>query len=62
MTESCWYRTNLPNLWRYAKNRFTHIVDPEADVSGFLPRRRPRIEEVEAMATVVSERFSERQR
>ena len=62
MTESCWYRTNLPNLWRYAKNRFTHIVDPEADVSGFLPHRRPRIEEVEAMATVVSERFSERQR
>lgn len=32
MTESCWYETNLPNLWRYAKNRFRNIVDREADV------------------------------
>jgi hypothetical protein len=33
MTESCWYETNLPNLWRYAKNRFRNIYDKDADVS-----------------------------
>lgn len=32
MTESCWYETNLANLWRYAKNRFRNIYDKEADV------------------------------
>ncbi len=33
MNESCWYETNLPNLWRYAKNRMRNLVyDKEADV------------------------------
>jgi hypothetical protein len=32
MTESCWYRTNLPNLVRYLKNRIMHLYDREADV------------------------------
>jgi hypothetical protein len=32
MTESCWYITNLPNLWRYAKNRLRNLRDREADV------------------------------
>lgn len=32
MVESCWYKTNLPNLWRYAKNRLKHMVDREADI------------------------------
>ena len=36
MTESCWYDTNLPNLWRYAKNRFRNLVDREADVERVL--------------------------
>jgi hypothetical protein len=36
MNESCWYETNLPNLWRYAKNRFRNIVDKEADVNRVL--------------------------
>jgi hypothetical protein len=36
MNESCWYETNLANLWRYAKNRFRNIVDREADVSRVL--------------------------
>ncbi|MBI2679080.1 MAG: hypothetical protein HYX28_09890 [Candidatus Koribacter versatilis] len=36
MAESCWYETNLPNLWRYAKNRFRNIVDKEADVDRVL--------------------------
>jgi hypothetical protein len=33
MSESCWYETNFPNLWRYAKNRMRNFMyDPEADV------------------------------
>jgi hypothetical protein len=33
MYESCWYQTNLPNLWRYAKNRLRNFYDREADLS-----------------------------
>jgi hypothetical protein len=34
MGESCWYETNLPNLWRYAKNRARNFnYDREADVT-----------------------------
>ncbi len=33
MTQSCWYETNLSNLWHYAKNRFRNLHDKEADVS-----------------------------
>jgi hypothetical protein len=63
MTESCWYRTNVPNLWRYAKHRFTHIVDPEADVRRFLPgRRRSSVEPVPtAIASVAAKDLSETQ-
>jgi len=32
MAENCWYATNIPNLWRYAKNRLRNLVDREADV------------------------------
>lgn len=33
MSESCWYQTNLPNLWRYAKNRARNFMyDKDADV------------------------------
>ena len=33
MPESCWYETNLANLWRYAKNRMRNLVyDKDADV------------------------------
>jgi hypothetical protein len=46
MTENCWHNTNLPNLWRYAKNRFHNLVDKEADVERVLavtgvPTTRP---------------------
>ena len=61
MTESCWYRTNMPNLWRYAKNRFTHIVDPESDVSRYLPGRRSPVESVGAIATVTGKKLTETQ-
>lgn len=34
MGESCWYETNVPNLWRYAKNRARNFnYDREADVA-----------------------------
>jgi len=32
MYESCWYDTNIPNLWNYLKNRLNNLVDKEADV------------------------------
>jgi len=34
MGESCWYQTNLSNLWRYAKNRARNFLhDKDADVA-----------------------------
>jgi hypothetical protein len=33
MSESCWYETNLANLWRYARNRMRNLVyDKDADI------------------------------
>jgi hypothetical protein len=33
MSESCWYQTNIPNLWRYARNRARNLFyDRDADV------------------------------
>ena len=33
MSESCWYQTNVPNLWRYARNRARNLFyDRDADV------------------------------
>lgn len=33
MSESCWYQTNVSNLWRYAKNRGRNLFyDLDADV------------------------------
>jgi hypothetical protein len=32
MYESCWYDSNIPNLWNYLKNRLNNLVDKEADV------------------------------
>jgi hypothetical protein len=36
MAECCWYRTNLPNLWRYLMNRVRNVHDHEADVEHLL--------------------------
>jgi hypothetical protein len=37
MAESCWYQTNLSNLWRYARNRTRYLFyDPDADVERLL--------------------------
>jgi len=33
MAQSCWYQTNVPNLWRYARNRIRNVFyDPDADI------------------------------
>lgn len=41
MSESCWYQTNLPNLWRYARNRARNLFyDPDADVERLLKPRK----------------------
>jgi hypothetical protein len=40
MRESCWYETNLPNLWRYAKNRLRNLYDRDADLER-VPVRLP---------------------
>jgi hypothetical protein len=33
MSKSCWYQTNVPNLWRYARNRARNLFyDRDADV------------------------------
>jgi hypothetical protein len=37
MAQSCWYETNLANLWRYGKNRFRNLFyDRDADISRIL--------------------------
>lgn len=37
MSESCWYQTNLPNLWRYGRNRIRNLFyDRDADVERLL--------------------------
>lgn len=37
MSESCWYQTNLSNLWRYARNRARNLFyDRDADVERLL--------------------------
>jgi hypothetical protein len=41
MTESCWYKTNIANLWRYACNRLKNIYDREADIERLLPPAEP---------------------
>ncbi|MBV8208406.1 MAG: hypothetical protein JO041_16595 [Acidobacteria bacterium] len=38
MSESCWYRTSITNLWRYAWNRFRNLYDREADLERVLPQ------------------------
>ncbi len=41
MSECCWYKTNLPNLWRYTKNRVRYFFyDPDAHLERILPLQR----------------------
>jgi len=37
MSQSCWYQTNLANLWRYGRNRLRNLFyDADADVERLL--------------------------
>lgn len=37
MNESCWYETNMTNLWRYARHRLNNLFyDKDADVARIL--------------------------
>jgi hypothetical protein len=59
MHESCWYQTNLPNLWRYALNRLRNIHDREADLGRVLPGfepARPAATPVPQSGTVVAQK------
>jgi hypothetical protein len=57
MSESCWYQTNVPNLWRYARNRARNLFyDRDADVERLMkpetaatePASRPALRTVPA--------------
>lgn len=55
MVQSCWYRTNVPNLMRYLKNRILHLYDREADVerlTAVLPAVTGKVPEKLAKAVV----------
>jgi hypothetical protein len=61
MSESCWYQTNLPNLWRYAQHRARNLFyDADADVDRFLqddkthakPDSQPTLQTVTASKTL----------
>jgi hypothetical protein len=42
MSESCWYQTNVPNLWRYGRNRARNLFyDRDSDVERLLDRTPP---------------------
>ncbi|HZP21951.1 MAG TPA: hypothetical protein VFB04_00815 [Terriglobales bacterium] len=54
MSQSCWYQTNLPNLWRYARNRVRNLFyDPDADVERLLKPANAGAESAEPTLTPV---------
>ena len=55
MSESCWYQTNMPNLWRYGRNRVRNLFyDRDADVERLMrPERVLSIREDEAVLSPV---------
>lgn len=55
MEQSCWYRTNLPNLVRYARNRLRHLFyDREADIERLMPPPQPTVTAAELYSPAVS--------
>jgi hypothetical protein len=63
MAQSCWYRTDIPNMVRYLRNRLMHIYDWEADLSRLpILERKPRLIVSEPIAkAVVREELTESQ-
>lgn len=61
MSESCWYQTNLPNLWRYARNRARNLFyDPDADVERLLKPGPVHLEPVASQPALTTAPASER--
>ena len=58
MSESCWYQTNMPNLWRYGRNRVRNLFyDRDADVERLMrPERTLAMREEESVLSSVSAR------
>ncbi len=58
MSESCWYQTNMPNLWRYGRNRVRNLFyDRDADVERLMrPERALAIREDESVLSPVGAR------
>ena len=57
MSESCWYQTNVSNLWRYAKNRARNFFyDRDADVERLMnpPQVSPATVRAPAASVVTS--------
>jgi len=51
MSQSCWYQTSIPSLWRYARNRVRNLFyDPDADVQALM---KPASDEAEPVAEPV---------
>ncbi|MCU1285218.1 MAG: hypothetical protein JWO13_1568 [Acidobacteriales bacterium] len=63
MAESCWYKTDVPNLVRYIRNRVLHIYDWEADLARLpLQPSKPHLIESPIANAVGGEKLSESQR
>ena len=59
MSESCWYQTNVSNLWRYAKNRARNLFyDRDADVERLMNPQDETPTPVTATASPVAARNS----
>jgi hypothetical protein len=55
MDQSCWYRTNLGNLWRYFKNRARHLLyDPDTDLERVVQQPAPVLNSAKVLAEAVS--------
>ena len=59
MNDSCWYETNIPNLWRYGLNRLRNIYDREADLARVLPQFDPVLPAASAEAAVTHKAATE---
>lgn len=57
MNRCCWYKTSIPNLWRYARNRLENLwYDREADIARLAPHDS--MAEVETCADAASRKVA----
>jgi hypothetical protein len=55
MPECCWYQTNVPNLWRYGRNRARNLFyDRDADVERLMDSAAPRSSPAQPALTSVA--------